>query len=181
MNPELLREMVRGSRYFLIALLVVALLDAALYGYRTLSQEPELEKMQAAYFSTRAAGGDRASDRTVAYQSSQRDLAIFQERLIPKRDFARFLEDLFALAEKRSLQLKTIGYRPGTDKGPIVSYGIALTVTGTYPALKGLIGDLSRYPQMVTLNTVSLRSTSNTEKVVDLQIQMTAFLKTEGA
>lgn len=180
MNLEMVREVMHGSRHLFKALLLLTVLAAVLYGYRTLVQGPELERMQSAYFTSRDAGGGEATRRTVHYQNSLRDLARFEEKLIAKKDFARFLEELFAMASKRNLTLNGISYKPKTEKG-MVNYGMTLAVSGKYPALKAFIGDLSRYPQMVTVDAVSLRNTSAIEEAIDLQLQITVFLKTEGA
>lgn len=182
MNLDLLRETLRGSRNLLTLLLLLALLDAALYSYRAFSQTPELERARSAYSSSREAGGGSATQRTVHYEKSRRDLARFEEKLIAKKEFARFLEELFGMAEKRALSLKGISYKARAEKGePLVTYAMTLSVAGRYPALKGFIGELSRYPQMVTVDAVTLKNSSPTEEAVELQLQISAFLKTEGA
>jgi len=181
MNLELLRDTMRGSRYFLVALLIVTALDAGVYLYRAFHQEPELERMRSAYQSSRSAGADGTSQRAALYESALRDLATFQGRLIPKREFAGFLDALFTMAQKHSVAVKGISYKPGTEKGAILSYGMSLQVNGRYADLKGLLADLMHYPRMVSVDAVSLRNGSLTQESVDLQLQITAFLKTEGA
>jgi type IV pilus assembly protein PilO len=183
MNLEMLREIfaVRRRSFGLLAFLV--LVDLALVLYPSLWQEPELERSQKAWFAKRDAIA-RGVDRGVSarYRDAERDLAQFQTRLIDKKDFAAFLSDLFASAKGNSLALKAINYKPTPLKEPgLFSYAITFDVSGKYAGVKSFLADLARLPKMVTLDAVSLGSASPTEESVDLRVQMTVFLKMEGA
>jgi len=183
MNYEMLREIIGARRKSFGALAILLLVNLPLFLYLSLWQKPELEKAQVAWFAKRDAavsGADRGVE--ARYRDAERDLALFQKRLIPKKEFAGFLSQLFVSAGSNSLHLKGITYRPSQikDEG-LPSYGIGFTVSGKYSAVKGFIADLARFPQMVTLDSISLANSSQTEESVDLKVQLTAYLKMEGA
>jgi len=183
MSYQMLRDMIgaRPKSFALLALL--ALLNLALLLYLSLWQKPELAKAQSDWFAQReAAASGQKLGSAARYQEGLRDLGLFQERLIPKKSFPGFLSELFETAKSNSLSLKGIVYKPAPVKGEeVLSYGISFTVSGKYASLKSFIADLARYREMVTLDAVSLSSTSQTEESVDLKVQMTAYLKMEGA
>ena len=183
MNYAMLREIVLARRksFGLLAFLVLA--DLALVLFVSLWQEPALERTQSDWFAKRDAAA-RGVDRgvTARYREGERDLEQFQQRLISKKDFAGLLSELFAIAGSHSLTLKTITYKPPQVKDLVLpSYGVTFNVTGKYAGVKSFLGDLARLPKMVTLDSVSLTNSSAVEESVDLKVQLTVFLKTEGA
>ena len=182
MNYEMLGAMIGARRKSFAFLAFLLLLNLGLLGYLSFWQRPALARAQRDWFAKRQAlaGGPSlgAADR---YRIGTRDLALFQKRLLPKKAFPAFLGELFATAKDNSLQLKGINYKPALIKEEqIVSYGLAFTVSGKYAALKSFLADLARYPEMVTLDSVSLSNASQTEEAVELKVQMTAYLKVEG-
>jgi type IV pilus assembly protein PilO len=184
MNYQLLREMIGARRKSFSFLAFLALLNLALALYLSIWQQPELAKAQSDWFARRSALASGQSIGTAArYRNGVRDLALFEKRYIPKKEFAGFLSVLFDTAKSNSLSVKGITYKPGPVKGEagLLSYGISFNVSGKYPAVKSFIADLNRFPEMVTLDSLSLASTSKTEESVDLKVELTAYLKMEGA
>jgi type IV pilus assembly protein PilO len=182
MNVEMLREIiaVRRKSFGLLALFLV--LDLALWLFLSLWQQPALDKAQIDWFAQREAAA-RGADRgkSARYQDAERDLQQFLARVIDKKDFAAFLSELFATAHSNSLALKTITYKPTpTKEVGITSYAIGFDVTGKYAGVKSFLADLARFPKLVTLDSVALGNSSQTAETVNLRIQMTVFLKTEG-
>ncbi|HBG08059.1 MAG: pilus assembly protein PilO [Geobacteraceae bacterium GWC2_58_44] len=183
MSYQMLRDMIGVRRNSFAFAGFLAVLNIALLLYLSLWQQPELAKAQSEWFAQRQALASGQSLGSAArYQEGVRDLELFQQRLIPKKNFAGFLSELFESAKSNSLSMKGIVYKatPMKPEG-MLSYGISFTVSGKYAAVKSFIADLSRYPEMVTLDAVSLNSTSKTEESVNLRVQMTAYLKMEGA
>jgi len=183
MNYAMLREIVMARRKSFGLLVFLVLADLALVLFVSLWQQPALERTQSDWFAKRDAvahGVDRSV--TARYREGERDLDLFQKRFIAKRDFAGFLSELFAIAGTNSLVLKGITYKPTLVKETgLLSYGINFNVTGKYAGVKSFLADLARLPKMVTLDSVSLASSSPIEESVDLKVQLTVFLKTEGA
>lgn len=184
MSYEMLREILRIRRNSFLFLAFLALLNLAVIAYLALLQRPELTQARSAWLAQREAQatGQAVVGSTARYQQGMRDLEAFRERLIAKPAFAAFLTDLFETAGRSSLELKGITYKPEPiPKQGMFAYGISYTVSGDYAGVKRFLAELSRYRQMVTVDSVSLSSTKQTEEAIDLRIQMTAYLKTEGA
>jgi type IV pilus assembly protein PilO len=183
MNYEMLREIIALRRKWFGFLVFLALVNLALFLYLSFWQEPELTKAQNAWFAKRDAAASGADQGVAArYRDGLRDLGQFQNRLIPKKDFAAFLSELFATAKGNSVPISGITYKPSViaEEG-LVSYGIGFTVSGKYAAVKSFIADLARYPEMVTVDAISLANPSQTEESVGLRVEMTVYLKPEGA
>jgi type IV pilus assembly protein PilO len=183
MNYRMLRDMIGARPKSFAFLALLALSSLALVLFHSFWQQPELERAQSDWFAKRQALASgqlqRSADR---YKSGVHDLELFQQRLIPKKDFARFLGRLFDTARGNSLPVRGITYKPTLIKEEgILSYGIAFTVSGKYPSVKSFLADLARYPEMVTIDSVALTNASQTEETVELRVQMTAYLKVEGA
>jgi type IV pilus assembly protein PilO len=183
MNYEMLRDIIGARRKSLAFLAFSAVLTLALLLYLSLWQRPALEKAQNDWFARRDALASGQSVGTAAsYQNGMRDLALFQKRILLKKDFPGLLSELFETAKSNSLTLKGINYKPTLIKEEgLISYSISFTVLGKYASLKSFIADLARYPEMVTVDAVSLSSTKPTEESVDLKVQITAYMKMEGA
>lgn len=184
MSYEMLREILRIRRNSFLFLAFLAFLNLAVIAYLAFFQKPVLARAQSEWLAQREAQatGEAVVGSAARYQQGMRDLEAFRERLIAKPAFAAFLKDLFEIAGKNSLDLRGITYKPQPirEQG-MFAYGISYTVSGNYAGVKGFLAELSRYRQIITVDSVSLSSTKQTEEVIDLRVQMTAYLKTEGA
>lgn len=183
MNFAMLREIVALRRRSLSLLAFLVLADLAIFGYLSW-QKPELERVQTEWFAKRDAAA-KGEDRGEAarYREAERDLKAFDGRIIEKKNFAEFLNDLFSLAKSNSLTIKGVSYKPQAVKGEplLMTYSIGFDVTGKYGKVKSFLSDLVRLPKMVTVDSVALGNPSQTEESVNLKVQMTVYLKTEGA
>jgi len=183
MSYQMLRDMIAARPKAFAFAAFLAVLNLAVLLYLSLWQQPELEKAQLEWFAKRdaLAKGEILGDAT-RYQNGVRDLELFQKRLLPKKDFAALLSRMYETARSNSLSLKGISYQPEPIKGEqLFSYGISFTVSGKYASVKSFLADLVRYPEMLTVDSVSLSNTKSTEESVNLRVQVTAYLKTEGA
>ncbi|HJV64959.1 MAG TPA: type 4a pilus biogenesis protein PilO [Geomonas sp.] len=183
MNYEMLREIVAARRKAFLLLGFLALLNLVLYAYLSGWQRPELDRVQNDWFARREAQAAGQNPAVAGrYQETERDLALFQKRLIPKRDFASFLSKLFDTAKGEKLAIKGVSYQPAPvkEQAGLVRYQLGFTVSGGYPVIKRFIADLGRFPEAVTLDSLILENHSHTSELVDLRVQLTAYLKTEG-
>ena len=185
MNYHLLRDMIaaRSKSFASLAFLVLLALGCQLY--LSLWQRPGLEKAQVAWFAKRdaLAKGETLADST-RYRNGVRDLEELEKRLVPKKEFAALLSQVYGTAEGNSVSLTKISYKPAFEKdrvGEILPYGISFTVSGKYASVKSFLADLVRYRELLTVDAVSLSSQSQTEESVTLNLDATVFLKTEGA
>lgn len=184
MNYEILRDIVAARGKMLAFLGFLLLLAAAAQLYLSSWQRPALEKAQVEWFSRREAiaRGEALGD-AARYHNGMRDLEEFQKRLVPKERFPALMSQLYDSAKSNSLALKGVTFKPGNIKGEkqIVTYGVSFTVSGRYASVKKFISDLLRYKELVTVDSISLGSQSATEETVNLKVQTTVYLKTEGA
>lgn len=187
MNYRMLQDIFAARRYAFLFLGVLTLLAAGGYLYLSYWQRPQLEKAQSDWFAKREAlaSGETVADAT-RYRNALRDLAALDGRLVPKREFAAFVSKLYETAGDNSLTLTGINYSPGRTKekgGPegILPYGVSFSVSGRYASVKSFIADLVRYREIATVDSLALSSKKQTEEEVGLQVQMTVYLKTEGA
>lgn len=183
MNYQMLLDMIAARRKTFGFLLFLALLALAVQFYLSQWQQPELEKVQQEWFAKRdalARGETRGdSDR---YQRGVKDLEQFQKLFIPKKEFAGLLSRMYESAKNNSVSMQGITFKPAPVKGTdILTYGISFNVTGNYASVKSFLADMARYRELVTVDSIRLDNSSATEEKVNLNIQTTAYLKTEGA
>jgi type IV pilus assembly protein PilO len=183
MNYDTFREIIGARPKMFAFLLFLGVLNLLLVLYLALWQRPELTRAQSEWFAKRQELASKPGAGIAAtYQRDQRDLAEFRRRYIPKRDFAAFLSKMYETARNNSLKLSSVSYKPvPIPEQGVLSYGISFTASGRYAGLKSFISDVSRYPEMVTLDSVGLSSGSQTQESVVLRLNMTAYLKPEGA
>ncbi|MBJ6726332.1 type 4a pilus biogenesis protein PilO [Geomesophilobacter sediminis] len=183
MNYEMLRDIARAKRGALLLLGLILFGSLAAWGYGAFVAEPALDRAQNELAAARRnASGAAAGTPAARYRAAEADLKLFRERVLDKKSFPAFLSRLFEDAQRNALSLKQVSYKPTVvkDQG-LLSYDIGFTVSGHYGSVKSFIADLTRTPEMVTLDSVSLMNPSPTEERIDLRVQITAYLKTEGA
>lgn len=183
MNFDLIKEIYAQRRRAFGLIFFLAFVNLVLVVYVTQWQKPRLAKATLDWTAQQQAalkGADRGEG--ARFRDNERDLAKFKERFIAKQDFAAFLSDLFGMAKANALNMNGISYKPNVAKDQaLVNYGIEFTLSGKYGGVKGFISDVARYPKLVVLNSVSLGNSSKTEELVELRVQLTVYLKTEGA
>ncbi len=181
MNYGLIRQIFLARRNWFIAILVMILMDGGLYLYYSSYLEPRLASLQREWSDKRLAAAEGAPlDMAAVYRQGNADLATWRERIYPKKDFARFIGDLFETATNNSLKVGAITYKPTSfkDEG-LLAFTVDFNVAGKYAAIKSFISDLERLRQIVVINNVSL-SGKNTEESVGMRVQLTAYFKVEG-
>jgi len=181
MNSSYLKELFRVRLKTLSFLMGFLLLNGGLALYATMYQEPRLASLQDEWANRRRTSGGILQDRGVSFDKGNADLARWRLMIAPKKDLARILTELHDLARSNSLVLGSVSYKPEEIKGEnLLSYTLGFTVTGRYGAVKSFLGDLGRYKEMVTINTVSLNNPKLTEEKVDLRLNLTVYLRLEG-
>lgn len=184
MNFQTLLDMIAARRKSFAFIGFLALLALGLEVYISMYQRPELEKAQQAWFAKRdaMARGETLAD-AARYQRGVSDLEEFNKRLIPKKDFAQFLGRIYDTAKSKSVTIDGMGYKPskGVIKGTrITTYGVSFSAVGKYAAVKSFLAEVQRYPEMVTVDSISIGNTSLTQENVTLNMQTTVYLLTEG-
>ena len=182
MNVAFAKEIVRVRPRTLILVALLVLIDCGLFVFVALYQMPRLAARQEEWFSKRqSAAGATAQSKVAAYRKGESDLQLFQERILPKRDFTRYVGNLFETAKKNSLTFKGVSYKVSPVKGEnLIAYAVDLNVAGTYPAIKSFIADLGRRREIMTIDNLSLSGDVDSGKGVALKVQLTVYLRMEG-
>jgi type IV pilus assembly protein PilO len=182
MNAKLLEQILRARLKTFIFIGVMVLANVGLYVYVSVFQVPRLAGLQNAWFEKRrAAEKGTLKDAAAIYRQGTADLEAWRARVAPKKDFARVIGDIFETAASNSLKVGGIAYKPAPNKDEnLIAYSIAFNVTGKYAAVKSFLADLMRSREIMTVDNVSLNSTSATEESDDLRVQLTAYFRTEG-
>lgn len=176
-------ETIRARRKPVIFMAVLLLLNVCSYLYLTIYQEPLLESLQNNWFEKRQKISSMAVvDPAMVYEQGTRDLKAWASRIPPKKDFARFLGDLFETAASNNLSVKSVTYKPNLikDEG-LLAYTIGFSVSGNYAAVKSFISDIARSRQIVTIENLSLNNSSSTQEAIELKLQLITYLRVEGA
>jgi Pilus assembly protein, PilO. len=184
MNFQTILDMIAARRNAFAFLAFLLLIAGGVEAYLATSQRPELAKRQQEWFAKRdaLARGETEVDAT-RYQRGMHDLEQFQKLFIPKRDFAAALTRIYETASRNSLSLQGISYKPGkTVKGTqVLPYVVSFQVNGKYGAVKKFLAEMGQFPDMVTVDSMSIGNPKITQEKVDLKLQTTVYLLTEGA
>ena len=182
MNMGTVTQIIMARRKTLVFVAVLGILDIGLYLFHSARQVPQLQSLQNGVFAARRAlSGGLPQDAESVYRQGMADLAEWNKRIPPKRDFARFLGDLFGLARTNSLTITGISYKPSVPKGGgLLTYGLSFNANGKYGQVKSFIADISRIRDIAVIDAISLNSSKLTEEYVSMKVDMTAYFRTEG-
>ena len=182
MNVKVAQLILKTRPGSFICILVLLLINAGLYVYIYAYQSPHIAGLQSSWFEKRRlAGGGVAADAATVYRQGTSDLAAWRARISPKKEFAKFIGELFATAANNTLKVGSITYKPTSVKEEsLLAYTIDINVSGKYAAIKSFISDIGRLKDIAVINNISLSSAKAAEESVDLRLQLTAYFRVEG-
>jgi type IV pilus assembly protein PilO len=182
MNFDMLQQIAKARLKSFICIIVLIVINIGLYIFSSAYQEPRLVSLQRKWSETRRqAGGEAALDATAVYRQGMADLTTWRTRISPKKEFARFIGDLFETAANNTLRVGGVTYKPTLLKEEnLLAYTIGFNVSGKYAAIKSFISDLARLREIAVIDNISLNSGKATEESVDLRLQLTAYFRVEG-
>ncbi len=176
---KIIFELIKTRKKSIIAILALAVINISVYSYITYSQEPELETLQKEWFEKRKSSGGGNIDKMLVYMQGKKDLGVFFSKIPPKKDFIRVTGDLFELASNNGLKIGSVGYKPEMLKGrDILDYSLTFSVKGSYAAIKSFISDVERFPEILAIDSISLKN-SETGDTVEFSVKISAFFKVE--
>lgn len=171
----------RKKSFAVIAALVA--MNVLLFSFIVFYQNSRLQDLQATWFEQRRLAKAGESRAPIAiFRDGKADLATFRERIPEKREYTRLVGELLELAENNGLSTGSITYKPSEIKNEnLVTYAVTMNVAGKYAGIKSLIFDIQRLPEIITIDSLALNGEGLTEESVDMRLQLTVYLKTEGA
>lgn len=183
MNQAIL-ELIRQKKRTLIAALVLLVLNIGLYAATSGYLEPRIAVSQTAWtdLRQRVAVAGRADVATV-YRQGVDDLKKLAARIPAKRQFPRVLGDILDAAASSAVVTGNVSYKPQSLKDQdLLAYGISMSVSGSYAAVKSFLGDLQKNSEMIVVDGISLSMSDFYEENVVLDLRMTVYLQgKEGA
>jgi type IV pilus assembly protein PilO len=182
MNVRLMLEYIKAAPKWLIFIGILMTINICLYLYSSIFQQRDIESLHNTWSQNRdAASGRGVTDIAAIYNQGESDLKDFRARILPKKDFARFVGGLFETASHNSLSSKGITYNVSHVKNEdLIAYSLALNVTGKYAGIKSFIADVGRKKEILSIDNISMSDVDATGDAVDLKITVTVYLKPEG-
>lgn len=179
MNARAVIEIYRTRKKSFGVLITLFLIEVILFVYVFAYQTPHIEMLQSQWFAKRKATTvDTALDTAAVFRQGESDLKSWRARILPKRDFARFVGNLFEIATHNSLAFKGVTYKVTQVKAEdLVSYTLNFNVSGKYAAIKSFLADLGRMHEIVTVDSINLANAKAAEDAVDLSVQLTVYLR----
>lgn len=182
MNVRFLKEIIKAQPRTFFLIMVLCVSNVCLYLYASGYLTPRIEGLQGQRFEKRkSVRGGAVQDIAAIYHQGESDLKVWQGRIIQKREFARFLGNLFETAANNSLVFKGMSYKPSQlkEEKNLITYSLDYNVSGKYAAVKSFISDVLRMREIVTIDNISLSKGQATEDAVTLRVQMTVYLRME--
>jgi type IV pilus assembly protein PilO len=181
MNISMLRQIITARRNSFIAISVLILINIGLYLYSSTYLGPRVAFLQNKWSEKRLlAAGGAVIDTAAVYRQGTADLAAWRARIYPKKEFSRFIGELFETATNNTLKVGAITYKPQPVKGEdLLAYSIAFNVSGKYAAIKSFIADIERLHEIAVIDNISLNA-KTTEETIDMRLQLTAYFRVEG-
>src|SRR6266702_1265347 len=174
MNLNLLANIIKDRKKTFLAMLILIAVNICSNLYSNLMQKPTIERYRTEWFERRSKEGlQQAEGKVAIYEQGVKDLKTWEERIYAKKDFARFLGDLFEIVGKDSVALGSITYKPVKEKNAkLLAYSIALSIAGNYGAVKKFIGDVGDMRSMTVIENISVSNNHMTEERIDLRMQI---------
>jgi type IV pilus assembly protein PilO len=181
MNFAMLRQIINARRNSFIAISVLILINIGLYIYFSAYLEQRVAFLQNKWSEKRLLAAEGAvTDAAAVYRQGTADLTAWRARIYPKKEFARFIGELFETATNNTLKVGTITYKPQPIKGEdLLAYSIGFNVSGKYAAIKSFIADIERLREIAVIDNISLNGKA-TEESIEMRLQLTAYFRVEG-
>ncbi|MBV5338681.1 MAG: type 4a pilus biogenesis protein PilO [Deltaproteobacteria bacterium] len=179
---QLMLEIVRQKWRFLSIILILLLLNVALIFVVSTYQLPILADLQTKWSSLRrSSAGTGQMDPAALYQQASADLEKVKGKIPEKKQFARVLSELLEAAASSGVEVGAISYKPQLIKEEaLLSYQVALSVSGGYAAVKSYLADLQGNPELLVVDAVSFSNSDPFVENVVMALRITVYLR-EGA
>ncbi len=104
MNFNILWQNIKARQKSFICIFILITINIGLYIYSSAYLEPNVAALQKEWSEKRAlTAGGTVLDAASIYRQGKSDLAAWRGRIYPKKDFARFIGDLFETATNNTL------------------------------------------------------------------------------
>jgi type IV pilus assembly protein PilO len=172
-------EIIKMRKKSCLAIIALGLVNILLYIFIMSFQVSKLDALRNQWLDKRQRPSFGALDKTLIYSQGKKDLAVFNSRIPPKKDFMRVVGELFDIASNNGLSVGSVGYKPELIKDRnLLVYGLTFSVSGSYAAVKNFIADIEQSPEMVSLDQITLTGGEASQDSVKVSVQISAFFRT---
>lgn len=180
MNRKLVGQILKSAPRLFILIGVLLLLNVVLFCYYAIFQQRHVERLQSRWFEARKSLSGGGQDILATYRQGEDDLKAWRDRIILKKDFARFVGSLFEAAANNSLAFNNINYKTSQFTAEnLAAYRLDFNVTGKYAGIKSFIADIGHMREILTIDNISLNNSDPTSDAVGLKVQLTVYLRPE--
>jgi type IV pilus assembly protein PilO len=175
-------EILRLRRRTLTLVLVLLLLNIGLFVFVAAYQTTAINNAQAKWSDLRrrvAVIG--RNDVAAIYQGGKADLEKLKTHIPSKRQFPRLLGGIFDTASSDGVVVGNVSYRPAVvkDNANLLTYGISMSVSGNYAAVKSFLADMQKMEEMVVVDGMSMANNDPYEEKVVMDLRLTVYLQEE--
>jgi type IV pilus assembly protein PilO len=179
MNQVIL-EIARQRRRIFAAILVLLLLNSAALVFLKWYLSSAISDAQAKWSDLRrraAVAGQ--NDASTIYRRGKADLEQLKEHIPNKSQFPRLLGGIFDTAASDSVRVGSVSYKPSVVKGnsALHSYGITLSVNGSYAAVKNFLADMQKNGELIVIDGVTMTNNDPYEENVAMDLRLTVYLQ----
>ena len=178
MNQVIL-EIARQRRRILAAILVLLLLNSAvlvfLKGYLASAISDAQTKWSDLRRRAAVAG---QNDASTIYRRGKADLEQLKAHIPHKSQFPRLLGGIFDTAASDGVRVGAVSYRPAIvkDNTALLSYGITLSVSGSYAAVKNFLTDMQKSEELIVIDGMAISNNDPYEENVAMDLRLTLYL-----
>jgi len=116
------------------------------------------------------------------FRNNERDLAAFSGRLLPRKEFERFLGELFDFSLRAELVLDRIQYDPSTHaEHNILEYRLQFNIGGSYEQIRQFISLLENSPRMIAIRTLRFSGKEKEAERISATMEIDTFFQMEGS
>lgn len=176
---EIIRELLAQKKTLLVTILILMILNAALYAVQHVFLSPRLKSAEQRFDDLRRrAAAEGAADVSTIYKQGVENLKTLTTRIPSKRQFPQLLGDLMEMASSNSLRVGKMTYKPQVIKeDDLLAYSLSMSVNGSYAGIKSFIADLQAKNDLLVIQQTSLSNEDPYEESVVLDLVVTVYLR----
>lgn len=180
MTKQQFLDLIEPRKKSIGLVLLLVLVNVAISWYVHAVQQPRLDRLLDEWEAKRTLNAGGKNDVAAIYRRGTADLQTFRERIPAKKDFSRVMMETFEDAADNGLKITGVTYKPQLiPEERLVAYAVNMNLVGKYAAIKSFMADLQCRKSLLVINSVSLSNSSMTEESVILNLQLSAYLRSE--
>jgi len=183
-RDTLIHALWRQSRAYPVAIIVLLLVNIALFLILVLFQSPRSAELEREYIElqARTRQGQVMESETPLARFNQRDTDLVKFlAIIPERgELSGLIDELYQLAGASGLTVQQVGYMPvEIPEQNLLAYSLNFSLTGNYGEIKHFIFRLEQAERLIVIEQMSLSAAPSTVKPrqVTLNLKLTTYFR----